>query len=276
LAKLRICGKSTNLRIVNFSRYFGFIHCLSPKFALTLVSLKESPENKDSMIRKSWWKILTVILLLYTCSYGFLVKVPKLDDRMQESVRNFFFHVPMWFGMMILLLVSAIYAVKYLRNPKPIYDYYSSAFATTGTIFSLLGITTGAIWANYQWGSPWSGDPKQNGAAIAILIYLAYFVLRGSMQEDEKKMRIGAVYNIFAFFMLFPTLWVLPRLTESLHPGGQGSEGNPGINGKDMDMHMRTVFYPAVIGWTLLGVWITTLNIRYQILNEKHLNNESI
>jgi heme exporter protein C len=95
------------------------------------------------------------------------------------------------------------------------------------------------------------------------------------MQDDEKKMRIGAVYNIFAFFMLFPTLWVLPRLTESLHPGGQGSEGNPGMNGKDMDMNMRTVFYPAVIGWTLLGVWISTLKVRYQVLNEKQLNNES-
>ncbi len=94
------------------------------------------------------------------------------------------------------------------------------------------------------------------------------------MNDDEKKMRIGAVYNIFAFFMLFPTLWILPRLTESLHPGGRGSEGNPGMNGKDMDMHMRTVFYPAVIGWTLLGVWISTLSVRYQILKEKQLNNE--
>lgn len=226
------------------------------------------------MIRQFWWKALAIVLLVYTCTYGFYVKIPKMDDRMQESVRNFFFHVPMWFGMMILLFVSVFYAVKFLRTPKPVYDFYSNAFAATGTIYALLGIFTGAIWANYQWGSPWSGDPKQNGAAIAILIYLAYFVLRGSMHDEEKKMRIGAVYNIFAFFMLFPTLWILPRLTESLHPGGQGSEGNPGINGKDMDMHMRTVFYPAVIGWTLLGVWISTLSVRYQILNEKQLNNE--
>ena len=208
------------------------------------------------MIRQFWWKALAIVLLIYTCTYGFYVKIPKMDDRMQESVRNFFFHVPMWFGMMVLLFVSVYYAVKFLRTPKPVYDFYSNAFAATGTIFALLGIFTGAIWANYQWGSPWSGDPKQNGAAIAILIYLAYFVLRGSMHDEEKKMRISAVYNIFAFFMLFPTLWILPRLTESLHPGGQGSQGNPGINGKDMDMNLRTVFYPAVIGWTLLGVWI--------------------
>ncbi len=226
------------------------------------------------MIRKSWWKILSFVLLLYTCIYGFLVKVPKLDDRMQQSIRNFFFHVPMWFGMMILLFTSVVYAAKYLRSNNPVHDYYSSAYAATGTLFGVLGLITGSIWANYQWGSPWSGDPKQNGAAIALLIYLAYFVLRGSMSDHEKRARIGAVYNVFAFFMLFPTLWILPRLTESLHPGGQGSEGNPGINGKDLDSNMRSVFYPAVIGWTLLGVWISTLRIRLSILKEQHLVNE--
>lgn len=225
------------------------------------------------MIRKSWWKILSFLLLFYTCTYGFYVKVPKLDDRMKESIRNFFFHVPMWFTMMILLLVSVIYAIRYLRNPSPKNDAYSVAFAATGVVYGVLGLITGAIWANYQWGSPWSGDPKQNGAAIALLIYLAYFVLRGSMNEEDKKGRIGAVYNIFAFFMLFPTLWILPRLTESLHPGGEGSDGNPGINGKDMDSQMRAVFYPAVLGWTLLGVWISTLKIRYQLLIEKKMSS---
>jgi heme exporter protein C len=188
---------------------------------------------------------------------------------MQESIRNFFFHVPMWFGMMILFFVSLWYAIKYLRNGNIINDIYASAYASIGLLFGVLGIITGAVWANYQWGSPWVGDPKQNGAAIALLIYFAYFVLRGSLIDQEKKARLSAVYNVFAFFMLFPTLWILPRLSESLHPGGQGSEGNPGINGKDMTANMRTVFYPAVIGWTLLGVWISTLQIRYQMIQYK-------
>jgi heme exporter protein C len=225
------------------------------------------------MLRKSWWKFLSFILLMYTCVMGFLVKVPVLDDRLQESIRNLFFHVPMWFGMMVLFVTSAVYAIKYLQSSNPIHDFYSVEYARTGLVFGILGIITGAIWANYQWGAPWSGDPKQNGSAIALLIYFAYFILRGSLTDMDKRSRVSAVYNIFAFCMLFPTIWILPRLSESLHPGGQGSEGNPGLNGSDLAPEMRLVFWPAVIGWTLLAVWITTLRIRFRIYTENQMIN---
>lgn len=224
-------------------------------------------------MRKYWWKLLSFVLLVYTCIYGFLVPIPRLDDRMQQSVRNLFFHVPMWFGMMILFITSVVYAVKYLRSSNPVHDYYASEYARTGLVFGVLGLITGAIWANYQWGAPWSSDPKQNGAAIALLIYFAYFILRGSLTDMDKRARVSAVYNIFAFCMLFPTIWILPRLTESLHPGGMGSEGNPGLNPKDLDNHMRLVWYPAIIGWTLLGVWITTLRIRLRTYHENLLTH---
>jgi heme exporter protein C len=223
-------------------------------------------------MRNYWWKILAYLLLLTICTEGFLVKVPVLEARLQQSVRNTFFHVPMWFAMMIFLAVSVIYAVKYLYSQKPADDHYAVEYARTGTVFGILGLITGAIWANYQWGSPWSGDPKQNGAAIAMLIYLAYFVLRGSITDIDKRYRISAVYNIFAFAMLFPTLWILPRMTESLHPGGLGSEGNPGLNPNDSAPAITTFMWIGVAGWTLLGVWITTLRVRLQFLIEKKLH----
>jgi heme exporter protein C len=71
--------------------------------------------------------------------------------------------------------------------------------------------------------------------------------------------------------MLFPSIWILPRILPSLHPG---KEGNPALNYGDIDSSMRMVFYPAVIGWTLLGVWITTLKIRLNILKEKKLHHD--
>jgi heme exporter protein C len=174
---------------------------------------------------------------------------------------------------MVLFMVSVVYSIIYLRKPTFSADIYSAEFAKTGVVFGLLGLVTGAIWANYTWGEFWSNDPKQLGAAIALLIYAAYFVLRNSIPDIDKRAKVAAVYNIFAFAMLFPTLWIMPRMVESLHPGGQGVEGNPAMNGRDLDARMRTVFWPAVIGWTLLGVWITTLKIRLSLLKEKHFAN---
>lgn len=218
------------------------------------------------MLHKPWWKILSFVLLVYTCIAGFLVQVPIID--IEQTIRNLFFHVPMWFGMTVLFIVSAVYAVKYLSHPTVKNDVYSYQFAKTGIVLGLLGYITGMIWANYTWGKPVSGDPKQIGAAIGVLIYCAYFVLRGNM-VDDKKARISAVYNIFAFAMMIPCLFILPRLVASLHPGGQeigGGQGNPGLNPKDSSPTMKAVFWPAVIGWTLLATWITTLKIRLQLL----------
>src|SRR5690349_608413 len=120
------------------------------------------------MIKKSWWKLLSALLLLYTFTAGFLIKVPHIGN-LYESIRNLFFHVPMWFGMMILLIVSVVYALLYLRKPSLRYDIYSMEYAKTGIVFGILGMITGAIWANYTWGEPWSNDPKQLLAAIALL-----------------------------------------------------------------------------------------------------------
>lgn len=209
-------------------------------------------------MRISWWKIICIALLFYTLLAGFLGEVPRRFI-LNESIRNLYFHVPMWFGMIFLLLASCIASIVYLKNGKINTDHFAVQSANSGIVFGILGLATGMLWAKYTWGSYWSGDPKQNASAIGMLIYLAYFVLRGSIEDPQKKARIAAVYNIFAFAMLIPLLFVLPRLTDSLHPG---NGGNPGFNAYDLDSNMRKVFYPAIIGWTLLGFWITDIRTR--------------
>jgi heme exporter protein C len=219
------------------------------------------------MLRKNWWKILSIIFLLYTITAGFLGGVPA-KPILNETIRNLYFHVAMWMAMMIFFIVSVIYAIRFLRNNNPVFDVYSVEFARTGIVFGALGLITGSVWAKYAWGAFWSNDPKQLGAAIALLIYLAYFVLRNSLTDMDKSARIGAVYNVFAFAMLFPTIWIIPRLVESLHPGGMG---NPAFNTKDIDSRMRLIFdLGAIPGWTLLGVWISTLRIRLKLFSLKH------
>ena len=229
-------------------------------------------------MNKSWWKIVSFCLLVYTIIGGFLLDVPHLFI-LNETIRNLYFHVAMWFGMMILFTVSFVYSIRHLRNFNYRYDIYAHHFAAVGSLFGILGYSTGIIWVSVTWvtdqGQSMGSilrEPKLIGAAIALLIYGAYFVLRGSFTDIDKRARVSAVYNIFAFVMLFPSIWIIPRLVGSLHPGAPGSDsGNPALNFKDIDNRLRMVFYPAVIGWTLLGVWIATLKIRLQLLKDKTL-----
>jgi heme exporter protein C len=218
-------------------------------------------------MKKAWWKWLAVALLTYTTMVGFLADVPRLHI-VNETIRALYFHVPMWFGMVALFLASAIYAVKNLRNPSIKNDLYSSSLAHAGMLYGTLGMITGMVWAHYTWGTFWHWDPKQTGAAITYLVYLAYFVLRISVDNSEQRARLSAVYNIFAFAAMIPLIFIIPRLMDSMHPG---SGGNPGFNMYDLDSRMRLVFYPAVAGWILTGFWFASLKIRTRQV-EEHLS----
>lgn len=235
-------------------------------------------------MHKSWWKIASFILLVYTIVGGFLMDVPH-KHILNETIRNLYFHVAMWFSMTILFSISFYYSIRYLRSFNFKDDIYARHFASMGTYLGILGYITGFIWVSVTWvsdqGQSFSSvlrEPKLIFAAIGLLIYGAYFVLRSSFTDIDKRARISAVYSIFAYVMLFVTMYIIPRIVrDSLHPGGQGGEtGNPALNFKDIDSRLRLVFYPAVIGWTLLGIWIATLNIRIQLMNDRSLLTQPV
>lgn len=185
---------------------------------------------------------------------------------LRQTVRNLHFHVPMWFSMIFLLLLSFAYSIQYLSKQKADSDFRASALATTGLFFGLLGISTGSFWAKFTWGSFWTPDPKLNGAAIGVLIYLAYITLRGSVDDQNKRARLAAVYNIFAFPVFIVLIIVLPKVADySLHPGSGDSVG---FNQYDLDNNLRKVFYPAVLGWILFSLWMSNLIYRTKKLEE--------
>jgi len=216
-------------------------------------------------MRQLWWKIICIVFLVYTVIAGFSIKVPALYPT-QETLRNLFFHVPMWFTMLTLMTVSVVYSIKFLKSRNLKFDVYAHIFAHVGTLFGVLGFVTGMLWGKYTWGDWIPKDTKIIGAAIAVLIYVAYFILRSSMTDEEKKANLSSAYNVFAYIMLIIFTLIYPRMHASLHPG---NGGNPGFNSYDLDSTMRIVFYPAVIGFILLGVWMSSVRIRIEQLKSK-------
>lgn len=220
-------------------------------------------------MKNNWYKFLAVGLLYYVLIWGFLGRIPR-QPVLHETARNLYFHVPMWFGMFTMLSVSVWNSIKYLRSPQTLFDTKAAEYASTGILFGIVGIATGSIWARYTWGAWWTNDVKLNGAAIGLLIYFAYIILRGSFNDEQQRARISAIYNIFAVALLIPLLIILPRMTDSLHPG---NGGNPGFKPMDTEHTMRIIFYPACIGWICLGYWITNLRLRLKKVEQSLAEN---
>jgi heme exporter protein C len=221
-----------------------------------------------AIIKFNFWRELCVVLIGFTIVEGLLGEVPRLVV-LNETIRNLYYHVSMWLGMVILLLSSVVFSIRYLSKDDLKWDIYAEGAGEAGMLLGILGLVTGMIWAKFTWGSYWSNDPKQLYTAIGLLLYLGYFLLRGSFDDEIKRAKIASVYNIFSFPSLIVLMYVLPRMMTSLHPG---QEGNPAFSQYDLNDDMRIIFYPAVVAWTLLATWVASVRVRTKLIELKWIN----
>jgi heme exporter protein C len=175
----------------------------------------------------------------------------------------------MWFTMLAGSFISAYHSLRYLQSGAAWRDVRAVEAARLTIVFGLMGLMTGMTWARFTWyvgtGLWWSGDPKQSMAAVGVLVYGAYFVLRSTLDESVLRARVGAVYNLFAMTTLPFLLYVSPRQMESLHPG---AEGNPAFSQITHPI-MRLVFYPAIIGFIGLFWLLYTQRVRLALLQDR-------
>lgn len=193
-------------------------------------------------------------------SAGFLIRIPHIPI-LEETARNLFLHVPMWFTMMIAFAMAFYFSIRYLNDEDPVWDKKAETATAVGLIFGICGLLTGSLWARFTWGTWWTfAEPRMNLAALAMLIFVAYFILRSAFNDGEKRAKISAVYNIFGITTIPFLLYIIPRQLPSLHPG---AEGNPAFSEMTAP-ELRIIFYPAVIGFIGLAIWMMDIVNRYK------------
>lgn len=196
---------------------------------------------------------------------GFLIQIPEIPI-LEQTARNLFFHVPMWMAMFSMFTVSFYYSIRYLHKPNLKFDIKAESAAKVAMAFGVCGLMTGSMWARFTWGTWWTfAEPKMNLAALAMMIYVAYLVLRSAFDDEDKRARISAVYNIFAVTTIPFLLYVVPRQLTSLHPG---ADGNPAFS-EITAAELRYILYPAMMGFIALAFWIFDITHRYRALEIK-------
>ncbi len=134
-----------------------------------------------------------------------------------EIQRIFYFHVPLAWVMMIAFAVTFVYSILYLAKSNINYDIIASSSAEIGIVFATLAILTGSMWAKPAWGTYWTWDPRLTTMLLLWFIFVGYFILRGFVEEDEKRARLSAIIAIIGFLDV-PLVFISVRLWRSLHP----------------------------------------------------------
>jgi heme exporter protein C len=191
--------------------------------------------------------------------------VPSAEGFKGESSRIVFFHVPTAWVATLAFLVSCVASAMYLFRREARDDHRAAVSAGLGLLFAALATVTGAVFAKIMWGAYWNWDPRQTSITILLLIYAAYFALRGAIPDPEKRATLSAVYSILAFVTVPFLMFVVPRIYWSLHPDVMT---NPDPENRLDSAHLQ-VLLASLAGFTGLYVWLYTIGSRIEAIRHR-------
>ncbi len=195
------------------------------------------------------------------------------ERTMGNVQRIFYFHVgSAWVGA-VAFFVALICGIAYLRKPERKWDTVAVASVEIGLVFLTMATVAGSVWGRPAWNTWWLWSPRLTLITIAWLTYAAYFMLRGAVEDEEKRSRFSAVYVIVAFVTIIAA-YLSVRILRDIHPvvvGGtteaaQGAaEGLQEFSGVDSTRMIITLNISVISFSLLFAAWLAN-RIRLQRL----------
>lgn len=215
--------------------------------------------------------ILGVVAMAVAIAANFFFA--PVEVTMGNVQRLFYFHVgSAWVGA-VVFGVALICGVLYLRGGRRVYDTLALASVEVGLVFFSMTIVAGSFWGKPAWNTWWLWSPRLTLVTVAWLVYAAYFMLRGAIEDDHRRARYAAIYAIISFVTIILT-YISIRIFRDIHPvvfGGTteaaagAAEGLQEFNGLD-SARMGITLLISVIGFSVLGAAWILVRIRLQNL----------
>lgn len=114
------------------------------------------------------------------------------------SQKIFYFHVPVAEASFLVFGIAAVYAGLFLARKQREYDTKSRVAMEVTLMFVILTMITGDLWTRASWGVWWQWEPRLTTYFIMTLLVVAYFVLRNSIDDEERRATYAAVFAIVA------------------------------------------------------------------------------
>jgi len=169
--------------------------------------------NLDRLVPILNWVagIMVAISLLVIFFYA------PTEITMGNVQRIFYFHVGSAWVAALAFFVALLSGIAYLRNPSRTWDTIAVGSVEIGLVFTSMTIISGSVWGRPAWNTWWIWSPRLTSITVLWLVYVAYFMLRGAIEDEEKRGRFSAVYVIAGFVTVIITFLSI-RLLRDIHP----------------------------------------------------------
>ncbi len=141
-----------------------------------------------------------------------------VTNKLLLSQKIFFFHMPVAVVSFVALTAVLYYSAQFLRTKEQRFDTCAKVGMEVSLIFVIGTMITGDLWTRFEWGVWWTWDPRLTTYLILMLLCIAYFVLRNSIDEPERRATYSAVIGIIAFVDAPITMMITRFIPDGKHP----------------------------------------------------------
>ncbi len=211
-------------------------------------------------------KILTIVTILGLIGTLYLGLVNVGTDVEQGDVqRLFYIHMPAFFGAFTAFGATVLGGIIYLRNRNPKWDRLAVAGVEVGLALSTVNLLTGIAWMRPIWNAWWLWDPRLTSAAIMVLTYAAYLMLRAGIENPDMRRRFASVYGILAITTVILTLVIIRIRPDTIHPAVIGPSPQNAQGEFDATTGVIIALIPALLFYsTIFPITLMWFRIRLE------------
>jgi heme exporter protein C len=159
----------------------------------------------------------------------FLIDGAPYESTMGLVQKIFYFHVPSAMTMFVSAFVCGISSAVFLFKGRASADRLAVAAAELTSVFGIIVLVTGPLWARKAWGVWWVWDERITSTFVLWLIFNAYLLLRKYGGAGSERLAAGlAIFGManvpFVYWSVnvWRTLHPKTTVVPTLQPGMRG------------------------------------------------------
>ena len=118
------------------------------------------------------------------------------DYKQSDAVRIMYVHVPSaWISLGIFSSITLLSISGFIFKNKNFF-LIAKSLASSGFVFNIIALVTGAIWGKPTWGTWWAWDARITSMLILALFFALYLIAWRIYEKEEKVFKINTFITV--------------------------------------------------------------------------------